>query len=126
MANKTYEMVVSLNKSEFDSLNKFKPSYKRGTEEGSYTWCKRQVGYAFCGGKENYTKAKNLYEKGCVLYGVKYGHLLNDANFPSDKPTEEKPTSTSRGKGKKSDGGIDIANLTAEQKKALIAQLLGI
>ena len=117
MANKNYEMVVSLNKSEFDALNKFKPSYKRGTEEGSYTWCKRQVGYAFCGGKENYTKAKRIYEKGCVLFDVKYGELLSNADFPTDKPTEEKPTSTSRGKNK----GAKISENDEELFKQFLA-----
>ena len=100
MANKNYTMEITLTKAEWEALEKSKPTHKRGNDEGSFNTCKKECGYAFCGGKDAYNKA--LYERGQFLFTEKYGALLNDKAFPSEAPKAEKPTSTSRGsKGKK-------------------------
>lgn len=124
MANaKTYTIEVVLTKAQWEALEKSKPTHKRGNEEGSFNYCKKACGYAFCGGKENYDKA--TYEKGQFLYMEKYGSLLKDKDFPLEAPKADKPTSTSRGKGKKSNG-FDIDNLTKAEKEAILKKLLGL
>jgi hypothetical protein len=116
---KNYVIEVSVSKAEFEAIANCKPSYKRGNDEGSFNACKKACGYAFekiaNDGKAKFNRI--AYDRGCFLFMEKYGSLLKDANFPADKPTEEKPTSTSRGKNK----GAKISENDEELFKQFLA-----
>lgn len=97
MANKKYEMVITLTKEEFDAIEKCRPNHKRGNDEGAFNTCKKECGYAFEALKHGKAFNRAAYDRGCFLFMEKYANLLEDASFPTDKPIAEKPTSTSRG-----------------------------
>ena len=126
MANKKYEMVITLSKDEFDAIEACRPNHKRGNDEGSFNACKKACGYAFEALNHGKAFNRSAYDRGCFLFMEKYTSLLSDASFPADAPkAEDEKPSTGRGKNKKNDG-LDIDSMTKAEKEALLKKLLGL